>query len=83
MFLRMSLVADPVELDFVVADFYEGGLSSERWQESFREFHRARIEVLRPTGTARLTEQRDYAIHFLRVWAYRSVVEPFRRRARR
>lgn len=83
LFLRMSQVSDPLELDFVVADFYEGGLSSERWQASFREFHRARIETLRPTGTTRLSEQWDYLTHFSRVWAYRSVVEPLRRRARR
>lgn len=83
LFLQMSQVSDPLELDFVVADFYEGGLSSERWQESFREFHRARIETLRPTGTARLSEQWDYVSHFSRVWAYRTVVEPLRRRARR
>jgi len=83
MFLRMTQVSDPLELDFVVADFYEGGLSRQRWKESFREFHRARIKVLRPTGMARLVEQWDSANHFLQVWAYRSVVEPLRRRARR
>ena len=83
MFLRMSQVSDPLELDFVVADFHVGGLSSQRWQESFREFHRARIEVFRPTGVARLGERWDYVTHFSRVWAYRTVVEPLRRRARR
>ena len=83
MFLRMSQVSDPLELDFVVADFHAGGLSSQRWQESFREFHRARLEIFHPTGVARLGERWDYVTHFLRVWAYRSVVEPLRRRARR
>ena len=83
MVLRMSQVSDPLELDFVIADFYEGGLSSERWQESFREFHRARIETVHPKGAARLTEQWDYVTHFSRVWAYRTVVEPLRRRTRR
>ena len=83
MFLRMSQVSDPLELDFVVADFHEGGLSSEHWQRSFHEFHRARVEVFRPTGLARLTEQWNYRTHFSRVWAYRSVVEPLKRRARR
>ena len=82
-FLQISQVSDPLELDFVVADFHEGGLSSKHWQESFREFHRARIEAFRPTGTARLSEQWDYVRHFSRVWAYRTLVEPLRRRARR
>lgn len=83
MFLRISQVSDPLQLDFVVADFHAGGLSSQRWQESFREFHRARIEVFHPTGAARMSEWWDYATHFSRVWAYRTVVEPLRRRARR
>ena len=83
MFLQMSQVSDPLELDFVVADFHEGGLSSKHWQESFREFHRARIEAFHPTGGARLAEQWDYLTNLSRVWAYRSVVEPLRRRARR
>ena len=83
MFLRMSQVSDPLELDFVVADFHVGGLSSQRWQESFREFHRARIEVFHPTGAAHLSERWDYAAHVSRVWVYRTVVEPLRRRARR
>lgn len=83
MSLRLSQVADPVELDSVVADFHAGGLSTEQWQKSFREFHRARREVFRPTGLAAALEQWDYRAHFARVWAYRELVEPLRRRARR
>ena len=81
--LRLSQVADPVELDFVVADFSAGGLSTDQWRESFREFHRARLEVFGPTGLAAVREQWDYRAHFARVWAYREVVAPLRRRARR
>lgn len=83
MSLRMSQVADPVELDFVVADFHAGGLSTAQWRTSFREFHRARQEVFRPTGLAAAREQWDYRAHFARVWVYRELVEPLRRRARR
>jgi len=81
--LRLSQVADPVELDFVVADFYAGGLSTDQWRESFHEFHRARLEVFGPTGLTAAREQWDYRAHYARVWTYREVVEPLRRRARR
>lgn len=83
MFLRLSHVAAPMELDFIVADFSAGGLSTDQWQESFHEFHQARKQVFRPTGLAAAREQWDYRAHFARVWAYREVVEPLRRRARR
>ncbi len=56
-FLRLSLVADPVEVAEVLAVFTEGGLSTVAWQESLREFHRARTEVLRPKGAAALRER--------------------------
>jgi len=83
LFLKMSQIADPVELDFVIADFYEGGASSSQWKLSFREFHRARGEVFAPRGADRWRERWDSAVHFARVWAYRDVVEPLKRRARR
>jgi len=83
MVLRLSQVADPVELDFVVADFNSGGLSTDQWRESFHEFHRARLEVFGPTGLTAAREQWDYRAHFARVWTYREVVAPLRRRARR
>ena len=83
LFLRLSQVADPVELDFVVADFYAGGLSTDRWRESFRDFHRARLEVFGPSGSAALREQWNYRAHFARVWAYREVVARLKWRARR
>ncbi|MCF8526169.1 MAG: glycosyltransferase [Candidatus Nanopelagicales bacterium] len=49
-FLRLAAVADPLHLDMVVATFFEGGVSTDRWRESLREFHRARREVLAPKG---------------------------------
>jgi len=82
-FLRLSQLADPLLLDFVVADFHTGGLSSVAWRESFDEFHRARLEVLKPRGAARVVEMWDYTTHLARVGVYREVLEPLRRRARR
>lgn len=82
-FLQLSTLADPQILDLIVADFEEGGASTIHWQESFREFHRARHEVLQPSGMTALRERLDSLTHFGRVWAYREVVRPLKRRARR
>ena len=71
--LRLSLLATPVELPFVIARFREGGTSTTRWQESFREFHRARCEILQPSGTAALRERWETARHFALVYAHREV----------
>ncbi|MFM8154859.1 MAG: glycosyltransferase [Actinomycetes bacterium] len=78
-FLELSKVSDPLVVDFVIAKFEEGGVSSVKWQESFREFHRARREILRPTGTAALREQVDTRIHFAKVFAYKELILRARR----
>lgn len=78
-FLKLSRVSDPLVVDFVIAKFAEGGVSSVKWRESFREFHRARREILRPTGTAALREQIDTRIHFARVFAYKELILRARR----
>jgi hypothetical protein len=43
--------------DFVIATFAEGGVSTTRWQESFRQFHAARISILRPSGALAIRER--------------------------
>lgn len=54
--LRLSLAADPVMVDSVIAVFHVGGLSAQRWRTSVAEFHRARRTVLQPTGRGALRE---------------------------
>ena len=71
LFLRVSTIADPVEIDEVIAVFAEGGLSSVSWQESLREFHRARVEVLRPRGPDRVRERLESAMQYGRMRAAR------------
>jgi glycosyltransferase involved in cell wall biosynthesis len=71
--LRLSQLADPVELPFVIARFREGGTSTVRWQESFREFHRARREILRPSGASALRERWETLRHYALVYAHREV----------
>ena len=78
MFLRLSQIADPVELGFVVASFVEGGVSTVRWRQSLREFHRARIQILRPRGGMRLREGWNTASGYARMLVYRMVISKMR-----
>lgn len=55
--LRLSQLADPVESREVWADFYEGGLSTSQWKHAIREFHRARMAILQPSGSALVKER--------------------------
>lgn len=71
--LRLALLATPVELPFVIARFREGGTSTVQWQKSFQEFHRARREILKPSGTAALREKWETARHYALVYAHREV----------
>ena len=73
MALRLSLVGDPLLLPFVIARFHEGGTSTEDWRSSFAEFHRARREILAPTGTAALRERWETARHYGLVYAHREL----------
>ena len=72
-FLRLTLVGDPAPLDFVIATFAEGGVSTTRWRESFRQFHRARREILRPRGRAALREYLETVMRYAAVEVYRSL----------
>lgn len=78
MALKLSTIAEPVEIDVVIAQFHEGGTSTQRWQESFREFHRARREILAPTGLDAARERWHTGTHFGAVWLGRNVVAPLR-----
>lgn len=82
MALRLALAADPVLLPFVIATFREGGASTRGWQESFREFHRARREIWQPRGLAALREQVNTSRHFGMVWANRELLPRLRGGAR-
>ncbi len=75
MFLKLSLVAPPLVLPFEIARFNAGGISSQQWQESFREFHRARREILKPRGLSALREQWETKRHFALVYAHK-VIRP-------
>jgi glycosyltransferase involved in cell wall biosynthesis len=72
-FLKLTLIADPVYLDFVIATFTEGGISTTKWRESFSQFHRARKEILKPQGTAALREQFESSRRYAMVYLHREI----------
>ena len=72
-FLKLTIVGDPAPLDFIIATFAEGGVSTTRWRESFRQFHRARREILRPRGQVALREYFETVKRYAAVEVYRSV----------
>lgn len=73
MFLELALISDPLQLDFPVAVFVEGGLSTQRWRQSFREFHAARRAILAPRGMAAWRERFETIRHYAAVSAYRTL----------
>ena len=72
--LRCSQRAEPVMLDAVIAEFAEGGVSTTRWRRAAREFHRARLEVLSPTGFGRVREAWYSLINAFQLLLYRDVL---------
>lgn len=71
-FLRLAQQSSPARADLVIARFHEGGVSTNRWAASLREFHRARREILQPTGAAATRERLESARQFAAMSAYRS-----------
>ena len=71
-FLRLAQVGPPVELDVTVAQFHEGGVSTTQWARSLREFHRARLEILHPTGELARRERWATAQQYGRMAIHRS-----------
>jgi putative colanic acid biosynthesis glycosyltransferase len=59
--LQLSLDGEPALLGDVIAEFHRGGVSSTHWKAALGEFHRARREVLHPSGMTALHE----AVHTL------------------
>lgn len=78
-FLKLTQTSTPVYIDFVIASFREGGISTTSWKESFRQFHRARKEILKPTGLLALRENFETLRRFTLVYLYREVIQKLRR----
>ena len=79
LFLKLANIADPAEVDFPVANFVTGGVSTHKWRESFHQFHQARKEIMRPQGTNVLREEFWTRWHYAKVWTYRELILRARR----
>ena len=73
MMLKLSELGDPAESQEVWADFFEGGLSTIQWRRAISEFHRARMDVLCPSGIDLVKEHAAVAREFLMQAAGRSL----------
>jgi hypothetical protein len=71
--LRLSQRAKPVQTVDVLAEFTTGGISDRRWLLALNEFHRARLEVFRPSGTALAREFADTASNMIQTAIYRAL----------
>lgn len=76
--LKASVAADPDVWDLEVAEFSTGGLSTQQWRLAQEEFHRARREILRPTGWAAAMEALDTTRSSVATRAYRTLWAPGR-----
>jgi glycosyltransferase involved in cell wall biosynthesis len=80
-FLRLSLHHDPLYVDEVIATFREGGVSTTRWKESFRQFHHARREILAPKGVFAVRERLESLRQFAMVFVSREILSRMRKAA--
>ncbi len=71
--LKLARESAPLELDFPLASFHQGGLSTTEWRLSLREFHRARRAVFRPSGMTALRERIDTVKLHIRTYAFHSL----------
>jgi len=71
--LRLSMLARPLITQEVLADFHDGGLSTREWRPALGEFHRARRQILQPTGFRAMAEYGRTIGQFVRQGAYRGL----------
>ena len=63
-----------ISADYALANFVTGGVSTHKWRESFRQFHEARTEILKPQGLGAMYEQFWTRWHLTKVWTYRELI---------
>jgi putative colanic acid biosynthesis glycosyltransferase len=73
MALALSQVSNPAQLPFVIASFYEGGTSTQKWSQAVAEFHRARRSVFDLRGRARVVEGFNTVKHWSASWFTREL----------
>ena len=80
--LKLSQTDEPLTTDHTLARFQSGGLSSQHWFQAIKEFHRARKEVLKPTGLVSLIESCRTLNQTLRQGTFHLLLAPSRLRDR-
>ena len=80
--LKLSQTDEPLTTDHTLARFQAGGLSSKHWFQAIKEFHRARKEVLKPTGLLSLIESCRTLNQTLRQGTFHLLLAPSRLRDR-
>ena len=76
--LKLAHLSDPQEIGQVVAEFREGGLSTQAWRRSVQEFHRSRQTICQPKGWKRIREKALTKRQWLLLGFVRTILEPLR-----
>jgi len=71
--LQLSTIAEPILSDVVLATFHEGGVSGTHWQDSMKEFRRARQEVYGLQGWPRVRDDVVSAVQYSKIFAARAL----------
>jgi len=69
--LRLSQVAEPMRVEFVITDFKTGGLSTTNWRKSLMEACRARETVYELGPAGRIAERFRSIRVYVRAFGYR------------
>lgn len=71
--LQLSTIADPILSDVILATFHEGGVSGTHWQDSMKEFRRARQEVYGLHGWSKVSDDLVSGVQYLKMFAARAL----------
>lgn len=71
--LQLSTIADPILSDVILATFHEGGVSGTHWQDSMKEFRRARQEVYGLHGWPKLRDDLVSGVQYAKMFAARAL----------
>ena len=65
--LKAHQIASAKLINFPIANFQQGGVSSQYWRHAVTEFRRARVSVFNPRGIMRLREWSDTTRGFAKI----------------
>jgi putative colanic acid biosynthesis glycosyltransferase len=71
--LQLSTIDEPILSDVVLATFHEGGVSGTQWQDSMKEFRRARQEVYGLHGWLKMRDDVASAVQYSKMVAARAL----------